>query len=262
VQDFAVSGVTYDGDRRHLWASGSAFSGRHWGVFHHLGERVDLSRRRAWPLAGAASSAAVDRQGTRLTSSSHLRATSLGAILLALALGLSACGSDDPEATDDPTATASTSVTPSPTPTPTAEPLSPFEDLPPVKAARAWAVAMARAVNAGDRSVAAVAPLATARGLDLSRTLAKADIDANLLRPGPAPFTPVNVQVKKRNAKLSLCYLTYGWSVDRKTNKPAEARKVEAIVFDMRRVEGRWKFEYGQQGTGDCKGVHITPVRF
>ena len=231
-------------------------------MFHHLGERVDLSRRRARPLGGAASSAAVNRQGNSLSTSSRLRATSLAAILLALALVASSCGSDEPEATDDPTPTTSTSVTPSPTPTPTAAPLSPFEDLAPVKAARAWAVAMAHSVNARDRSVAAVAPLATARGLDLSKTLAKEDIDANLLRPGPAPFTPVNVQVKKRTAQLSLCYLTYGWSVDRKTNKPAEARKVEAIIFDMRRVGGRWKFEYGHQGTGDCKGVHITPVRF
>lgn len=191
------------------------------------------------------------------------RTTLAGAILLALALVLSACGGDDgPVTTDYPTETAPTSTSPTPTPTPTAAPLSPFEDRAPVKAARAWAVAMAKSVNARDKSLAAVAPLATSRGLDLSKDLAEEDIDANLFRPGPQPFTPVNVQITKRVARLNTCYLTYGWALDRKTQRPAEERKVEAIVLEMRRVGGQWKFEYGQQGTGDCKGVRITRVRW
>lgn len=186
------------------------------------------------------------------------------AVLVALALGVSACGGSDAKASDDPTTSTSvtTSATPSPTPTPspTAEPLSPFEDKAPVKAARAWDVAMAQSVNARDRSLAAVVPLATARGLALSKKLAEEDIAANVRRPGPQPWTPVNVQIKARVARLSTCYMTYGWAVDRKTGKPVEKRKVEPILLEMRRVGDQWKFEYGQQGTGDCSGVRITEV--
>lgn len=236
------------------------------GVFHDLGERVDPPRRRARPLGGAASSAAVEHQGHHVTFSSRLRATSLVAVLACLGLAVSACGGDDAKADDKPSASASatTSETPTatPTPTPTAEPLSPFEDKAPVKAARAWAVAMAKAVNKRDRSVRAVAALATERGLTLSKALAQPDIDHDYYRPGPQPFTPVNVQVKARTARLNLCYLTFGWAEDRKTHQRAEKRKVESIVFEMRQVGGRWKFDYGRQGTGDCAAVKITPVRW
>lgn len=199
---------------------------------------------------------------------SRRRTPALGAVLVALALTVSACGGDDAEASDKPTKAASTSAaptptsTPTPTPAPTATPLSAFEDRAPVKAARAWEVAMAQSVNARDRSLAAVAPLATARGLDLSKSLAHEDLAAKVLRPGPQPWTPVSVQIKGRVARLNTCYQTYGWAVDRKTRKPVEKRKVEAIVLEMRRVGAQWKFDYGEQGTGDCAGVHITGVKW
>lgn len=234
-------------------------------VFHDLGERVDPWRRRARPLGGAASSAAVELQGHHVIFSSRLRATSLVAVLACLGLAVSACGGAD-KAADKPSPSTPVSVsdtpTASPTPSPTATPLSPFEDEAPVKAARAWAVAMAQAVNARDRTVRAAVPVTTQRGLTLSKALAKPDIDHGYYRPGPQPFAPVNVQVKARTARLNLCYLTFGWAEDRKTHQRAEKRKVESIVFEMRKVGGRWKFDDGRQGTGDCAAVTITPVRW
>ena len=199
-----------------------------------------------------------------MTSSAGPRATALVAILGSLALLVSACGGSDAGATDKPSKsmTSSASATPTPTPTPTAEPLSAFEDKPPVKAARAWAAAMATSVNARDRSLRAVVPLSTSSGLALSKNLAENDINANLLRPGPQPFTPVNVQIRAGVARLNTCYLTFGWALDRKTHKPAEKRKVESILLELRKVGGQWRFESGQKGTGDCAGVRITEVRW
>jgi hypothetical protein len=232
------------------------------GVFHDLGDRVDPSRSRVPPRVA---SSAVEKQEPHVPASPSLRRPStLGVVLVAVALTASACGSDDADASDKPstsvTSSATPSATPTPTETPTTEPLSPFEDQAPVKAARAWDVAMAQSVNAHDRTLAAVAPLATARGLALSKKLAEEDIAANVRRPGPQPWTPVNVQVKGRVARLNTCYMTYGWAVARKTGKPVEKRKVEPILLEMRRVAGQWKFEYGQQGTGDCSGVRIQEV--
>lgn len=201
-----------------------------------------------------------------MTFSSRLRTTSLVAVVAALALTASACGGSDAKAADGPTTRASTRATPTPTPiptpTPSAAPLSPFEDKAPVKAARAWAVAMAKSVNDHDGSLRRVVPLATASGLSLSKSLASSDIAKNLFRPGPQPFTPVNVQIRAGVARLNTCYQTYGWALDRKTQRPVEKRKVESIVLEMRRVGGQWKFESGQKGTGDCHGVQITPVRW
>jgi hypothetical protein len=240
-------------------------------VFDRPGVRVDLSQRSAPPQGQPATSVVVQKQERLVTTSPSARRTTtlrarLGALLVVLALAVSACGGDDADASEKPTTSASPSETPTPTatptPTPSAEPLSPFEDRAPVKAARAWAVAMATSINARDRSLAAVARVSTTRGLDQSRILAKEDIDNNVLRPGPQPFTPINVQIKGGVARLNTCYLTYGWAVDRKTRKPAEKRKVEPIVLELRRVGGKWKYDYGQQGTGDCQGVRITGVKW
>ena len=197
-----------------------------------------------------------------MTSSSHLRATSLGAILLALALGVSACGSDDPKAIDDPTGTPSTSVTPTPTPTPTAAPLSPFEDKAPVKDARAFFVLVARAINAGDRSMASAAPYATPNGRRNIAAVFGSDLDHRALLPGPQPFTPVNVQTKGGTARLNICMKNKGWSLDRKTKEPWEKNSVGSVLLVMERIDGVWKFDRGLQGTSDCGGVKITEVTF
>jgi hypothetical protein len=190
------------------------------------------------------------------------RTPAAGVLLLALAIGVSACGGDDAEASTDPTETAAASATPTPTPTPTAEPLSPFEDRAPVKAARAWAVAKNEAINDKDRSMRAVRPVATDRGLSLTQRLAAGDLDNRYYMPGPDPFTPVNVQVRGNRAKLSVCMLNFGWSVDRKTDKPVNRRKVGPVLLELVRESGRWKFDNGYTGTADCSGVTVAEVEW
>ncbi|HEX2895513.1 MAG TPA: hypothetical protein VHO29_16040 [Marmoricola sp.] len=204
-----------------------------------------------------------------MSFSSRLRTTSLGAVLLVLALAASACGGSKADATDKPTskASVSASVTPTPTPTPTAspsaEPLSPFEDKAPVKAARAWAAAASKAVNDRDRSLAAVVPLTTAQGFAMTRDyFTKDDMVHGYVLPGPAPFTPVSVQVRGNVAKLSACLQNKGWSTDRKTGKKVNQRKVSPVVFEMRKVAGSWKFNSYYAGTADCGGVRVQGVRW
>jgi len=199
-------------------------------------------------------------------STSLPRTTSLAALVLTLGLSVSACGGDDAEASTDPTETASVSATPTPsstpTPTPAVEPLSAFEDRAPVKAARAWAAAKNEAINARDRSMSTVQPVATARGLDLTKRIAAGDLDNRYYMPGPDPFTPVNVQVRRNRATLNVCMLNFGWSVDRKTDKPVARRKVGPVLLEMVRESGRWKFDNGYTGTADCSGVTVAEVKW
>jgi hypothetical protein len=200
-----------------------------------------------------------------LTSSAGPRATALCALLIALLV--SGCGGSGAKATDKPSKAVSTSVSPTPTPTPTAaptaEPLSPFEDKAPVKAARAFASAAAKAVNDRDRSLTGVAPLTTSLGLSQTRDYyTKEDMAHGYLLPGPQPFTPVSVKVSGATAMLNLCMQTRGWALDRKTGKPAERRVVTPIVFQMRKVGGAWKLDRYQAGTADCAGITVRGVRW
>ena len=188
----------------------------------------------------------------------------VAALLLGLAVALSACGADA-EVGNDPTAPASTTPAPpsSPAPTPTPmEPLSRFEDKAPVVAARAWEVALAKAVNARERSLASLVPLTTAHGMDLARYIAREDLAHGWLLPGPEPFTPVGLQVRGGVAKVDLCLQLSGWSVRPKTGKTVHKRKVAAAVYQFRKVEGAWKFDDYYAGTADCAGVDVRGVRW
>jgi hypothetical protein len=232
------------------------------GVFHDLGDRVDPSRSRVRPRVVPS---AVEKQEHHVPASPSPRRTSaLGAVLVVLALTASACGGDDADASDEPTrsSSASATATPSttPTPTPTETPLSPFEDRAPVKAARAWAEAQAQAINAGDRAMRAVEKVATAQGLAATKAVSKGDLDHGYQLPGPAPFTPINVQIRGGHARLNLCMLDLGWSVDPKTGKRVGPHKVEPVVFEMVREGGQWKFDSGSLGTGDCGSVKVVEV--
>jgi hypothetical protein len=189
------------------------------------------------------------------------------ALVPALALGLTACGgSSDPKSTDDPTETATVSQAPTPTPTPTstptAEPLSPFEDRAPVRAARRWAELQARAVNAHDKALGALAPVTTDQGMQIMRAALTRDLDHRWVWPGPQPFTPVNVRVRAGTATLNTCLLTRGWSLDEATHQPVAARKVGPIVITMKKQAGRWLFDSAYVGTADCDGVTVKEVRW
>jgi hypothetical protein len=233
------------------------------GVFHRLGERVDLSRRRA-RLSRAASSAAVEKQESRVTPSPSRRRTTLSAaVLLVLALGASACGgNDDPKTTDDPSQTASATPTPTPTPTPspTPTPLSPFEDRPQVQALRSWAAAVGQDINAHDPSMPRSARYETDHGQEAIPQYAAEDMQ--LYYPGPAPFTPVAVTVSGRSATVSVCWMSQGWAEDPTTHKRARKRKVDPAAMTMRKEHGTWLLDDLRYAKVDCSGVIVKGVHW
>jgi hypothetical protein len=207
----------------------------------------------------------VERVDPRVISPDRIRrTTSAGALLLAVALAATACGgSDDPKPAADPTASSSVvTPTPTPTPSPTQAPLSPFEDRAPVKAARSFMVKVARAINAGDRSMRSVSGLTTPAGTTATAAAVAAEIDRPATMPGPYPFTPVAVRAHGGRADVVTCMLTHGWSRDKKTHKVWEKRTVEATVLSFKRIGGRWKFDHTASGTADCSGVELTEVHW
>jgi hypothetical protein len=220
-------------------------------------------------LGGAASFAAVEHQGYLVSTSSRRRTTTLGALLVVLGLAVSACGGSKADAADEPTRSVSTSAaptpTPTPSPTPTAEPLSPFEGRPQVQALRAYFEAVGKAVNAGDKTLSSVAPLATAAGLDSTRGSVRGDLEHGYRWPGPEPFTPTAVRSSHGSATVSTCMLSTGWSVDAKTGKTVggpKVRSVKPILVNMKKSAGRWKVDAVLLGTGDCASVAIKEVRW
>ena len=206
-----------------------------------------------------------------MTSSARPRAATLYAILVAVALLVSGCGGNDAQASDGPSKTVSTKATPTPTPTstptaaPSEKPLSAFEGRPQVQALRAYFTAVGQAVNAGDRTLGTVAPLATAAGLESTRGAVKDDLEHGYRWPGPEPFTPTAVRSSRGSATVSTCMLSTGWSVDAKTGKTVggrKARSVKPILVDLKKVAGTWKVDAILLGTGDCASVAIKEVRW
>ena len=202
------------------------------------------------------------------TSPSHRRTSALAAVLVAAALVVSACGGDGADASDGPSTTPSTTAAASPTPTPTPSvtpPLSPFEDRPQVKALREFFSAVGQAVNAGDKALSTIAPLATPAGLESTRGSVSGDLEHGYHWPGPEPFTPTAVRSARRSATVSTCMLSTGWSVDPATGKPVggkKARSVKPIQIGLKKAGGRWKVDAILLGTGDCGSVDIKEVRW
>lgn len=204
-----------------------------------------------------------------MTSSARPRTAALCAILVAVALLASGCGGNDAQASVGPSKTVSTSATPTPTAIPTAapseEPLSAFEDRPQVQALRAYFAAVGQAVNAGDRTLGTVAPLATGAGLASTRGAVQDDLEHGYRWPGPEPFTPTAVRSSRGSATVSTCMLSTGWSVDPKTGKTVggrKARSVKPILVDLKKVAGKWKVDAILLGTGDCASVTMKEVRW
>jgi hypothetical protein len=185
-------------------------------------------------------------------------------MLLVLAVAVSACGGSDPKATDDPTETASVTQTPTPTPTPTPTqaPLSPFEGKAPVKAARAWADALGRAVNSNTFTAATLGQVATPAGVKASETVTRLDTSHGYQWPGPMPFTPVNVRAGGGTARIAVCTYLRGWAIDPKTGKLATPNKVGPAMVVMKHTSNGWLFEALQVGSADCSGVVVTGVKW
>jgi hypothetical protein len=230
-------------------------------VFRDLGERVDLPRDRMRPRAV---SSAAEKQEPRVTPSpSRRRASSLGAVLVTVALSVSACGGDDAEASDKPTRPAATSATPTPDPTQSAAPTpaSPFEDRAEVRALRGWADAVTLDVNARERD------FPSAQRFEVDTDKVRADVEATFQHefdkyyPGPVPFTPISVKGKGRRSTVTACTVGAGFALKRPGGPPAEKREVIPIVFTMAKQKGSWLLAGILLGKADCGGVRIEEVQ-
>jgi hypothetical protein len=199
-------------------------------------------------------------------SPSLRRTPTLGAVLLALALTVSACGGEDADASDNPSKSTSATPTPTPTatstPTPTVTPVSPFEDRPQVQALRSWADAAARDVNARQRD------FPTARQFQVDTEKVRSDVsvswreDFDKYYPGPLPFTPIAVSGSKGESRVTTCVLSQGFSLKRQGGPPAEKREVIPVVFTMAKQAGAWRLAGIVGGTADCGGVQIEEAQW
>jgi hypothetical protein len=188
-----------------------------------------------------------------------------GALLAAVSLG--ACSSSAAPAaqqsssttTSSPAPTATTS-TASPSPTSSAThppaPLSPYEADPAVRALRVWAAAAARAINAGRITSPAFDAAMTAGLRATVRNLTGGEQGHQY--PGPLPFTPTRVQVRSGTERdVRLCVLVAGYSLNPRTHKPFDKRRVQAVDAAAVRQGGLWLVSQFNTGSFSCAGVRI-----
>jgi hypothetical protein len=191
-------------------------------------------------------------------------AAAIGGLLL-LTCG---CGGGDASAGPRPegdTTSVATSASPTPSPSPTekatpeAPPLSRFEDRAPVRVARAFSAAVARAINHRQRGLGMAASYMTRHGQHVMPGYAAEDYGRYL--PGPNPFTPVGVEVHGKRATIPVCWESGGWAQDRKTKLPAEHRTVDPAKITLRKVGGTWKVDdlLWRKG-GSCAQVPVKGV--
>jgi len=195
------------------------------------------------------------------------RTTSLGALLIVVALAVSACGGSGADAADRPTTSAPTSAspttaTPTPTPTPTEAPLSPFEQRPQVQALRSWAAASAQDVNAHRREF----PKAQQFEVDTDKVRQDVKItfhdDLDKYYPGPVPLTPIAVTGSGSRSMVTTCVIGAGFALTKPGGPVAEKRKVIPVVFTMAKERGAWRLAGIVLGTADCGGVRIKGVQW
>jgi hypothetical protein len=188
------------------------------------------------------------------------------ALLLAtgLGLGVAGCGGADPT-TKGPVSKSPSSSTPTPTeasstpaPTPTQRPLSRFENTPEVKVMRKWAVAYGKAVNAGDRSLRAVAPYSTAAGMKVFPKVGAEDFGTYF--PGPQPFTPVRIRVAGGTSVVTSCLWSDGWGQDPRTKLPARKRDIIPADLVFKKEAGHWKLDTLNEGRNDCSQVPVKGI--
>lgn len=198
------------------------------------------------------------------------------ALAVALSAGLAGCTDDEAEpvsgAATSPSADASTTGPAEPSPgesssetpetkpsaSPTTRPLSRFEDKAPVKATRAFAVGIGRAVNKGDGQLRGMSRLLTANGLAVLPDGAAED--AGLYYPGPLPFTPLRVKTDGRRSTVVACVMGDGWAQDRASKLPARALNIIPIEFRLVKVDGRWKIDDAVPTGQDCRSVNVKGV--
>lgn len=189
-----------------------------------------------------------------------LKRSAVAAVVVLALAGLSGCGGDTAKEAAEQRSTDPTS-TPTATPTATPTPLSPFEDDPAVKVVREWAVAVAKDINAKDRTIAGQRPFLTAAAAKVFPVTVTEEIDLGVHYPGPLPLTPIEVNGPASRRAVTVCILTRGWGVDPKTNAPADGRTVLPARFSIVDVGGLWKIDGLESADRiDCTKVTVKGV--
>jgi hypothetical protein len=202
-----------------------------------------------------------------LVKTSRVRAAALFAGAALATPVLAACGGDEPAAEDQPTQVSSTPVessptttSPTPTPSPTLRPLSRFEDTPQVKVARRWAAAVARSATERDDSLRRIKPFVTPTGLKKMQGYFQED--QGLKFSGPVPFTPTAVRARTGAAEVPMCMWTQGFAFDPATNRPKDARRIDAGTFLMVKQAGKWKINDMVYADHSCSKVPVKGRAF
>ncbi len=198
------------------------------------------------------------------------RGVLISVLAIALTMGLPGCADDQAgraggpapsapgSAEQSPVESSSDTPDPSPSASPTTRPLSRFEGRPPVKATRAFAAGIGRAVNKGDDQLRGMSRLLTANGQAVLPEGAAED--AGLYYPGPLPFTPLRVKTDGPRSTVVACVMGDGWAQDRASKLPARALNVIPIEFRLVKVDGRWKIDDAVPTGQDCRSVNVKGV--
>jgi hypothetical protein len=149
---------------------------------------------------------------------------------------------------------------PKPKPTKTLAPLSRFEGEPVVKALRVFAAVSGRAVNANSLNYKPWLALMTPYGRKTRAYYIKEDL--GMRYPGPLPFTPTAVKVTGSTATVKACVWVQGWGLNRKTGKPARARRIVPAAFYVRKSGGAWLFDAMTIKPSTCSGVSVKGRAF
>ena len=155
--------------------------------------------------------------------------------------------------------TSSPAPTATPTPTETLPPLSKYEGLAPVKTMRAWAAALAKDVNVGDKAAPRAAKLSVASMASTNEYIVKEDAGVRYW-PGPVPFTPTKVTVTGSKATVLACWWAYGWGLKLSTKKPDEPRKIVPTKATLTKVKGVWRMDSAFTDKFSCAGVSVKGV--
>ena len=156
----------------------------------------------------------------------------------------------------------STSPSPTATTSAPAKPLSPFEHDAPVKAARGWASALGRAVNAHDTSMQSLRHWVTDHGRTMSQQEVASDLQHHYTWPGPQPFTPVHVAVDGDAATIAACALGRGWSQDKSGAPVVHKRTIWPVEIRLMKAGGSWKVDALYSSQADCGGVRVPGVKW
>jgi hypothetical protein len=196
-----------------------------------------------------------------------MSARAVALLVPALLIGLSGCSDDEPLATPiAPSEVAATEApAPSPSPTPSASPspapLSPFEDDPAVQSLRAYAAAVAAAVNARDLQLPALRERITSARAERLQSLLGDDLGSHY--PGPQPVKVLGVRTVSADVKRILaCSVEDGWTLTEPGGSPVQPIRIAGGQYEMVLEGGTWKVDRGvRDDTVSCTGLTLEDFR-